>query len=293
MQSSVLTPVRRFAPARNVVGGYNPGYGFCTELGISQIPGFKPASTAATTTTTTTTTTTSTTTTTTTTAAPTPPARVQSVATTATNGSVSPTWGAATTTGNLLVAVVRMSRNNAAGIPQVTASPTGWVLADDGGGATASGTSVGTITAIAERVSIYYKANAASETANGTWTCSNFMGNASLQVVLIEISGCATSSPVDKTQNQTDAVGTSVTSGSTGTTSATSMARAIAVGGVMCHTDSGGFTGPTNSFTIDANTPTRVAAVYKVLSATGAQSCTVSWTNTGNSCGAIAVFKGV
>lgn len=215
------------------------------------------------------------------------PARVQSTSATATNGSVSPTWSGATTAGNLLIAVVRAGRAHSAGVPTITATPAGWTSAS------ADGTSDGASSTIAMRTAIYYKESAASETNNGTWTCSTFMSNATLQVILIEVSGCATSSSLDVVQHSDDAVGTTVTSGVTGTTAATAQAAEFAVGIVgIAGADGGGFTTPLNSFTIDANSTARAALLYKVLSATGAQSSGASWTNAGATCGSIATFKG-
>jgi len=217
-------------------------------------------------------------------AAATPPARVQSTSGVGTAGSCTPSnWGVATTTGNMLVACVYAGRPNAAGaIPTIT-PPAGWTVISSGS-CNVSGQ---------QRflAAVYVKANAASESNPAAWASSAFMGSGFLQVVLIEWSGCLTSSPQDATGNNTDNSGTAGTSASTGTSGTTAQASEVAIGLVATAAD---VTSPSaaSSFTVDANKTARCLAVYKVISSIGTPASTVSWTTSSISCGAIATFKG-
>lgn len=126
----------------------------------------------------------------------------------------SPAWPGATTTGNLLVACVSVLSAGPAGVPTITPAAN-WVQAvtqtiDLGIGGTRG------------RNSIYYIANAASQSGTVTFTSSGgYMGTCRAVMVLMEYSGITTSSPLDQTAGASAATSsdTTVNSGTTGTTS--------------------------------------------------------------------------
>lgn len=114
-----------------------------------------------------------------------------------------------------------------------------------------------------------------------------------LDIALSEFTNIAASSPVDVTASTTTANGTSC---GTGTTAATSMDDEMAIalvawnGSVTSPSCATGFT--LGSKAINAG-PIRTALAYKVLSATGTQTGTWSWTTSRTSCSAIITLKGL
>lgn len=208
---------------------------------------------------------------------------IQSTSGTGVAGAATPSnWSGATTAGNLLVATVLAARSALAGVPTIT-PPAGWTAVNDDG---TEGTAAGS----AMRGAVYYYANAPSESSPAAWASSTFMGTGPLHVVLYEVSGCLTASPLD-VSSHTNGDGSLVSSKSTGTTGTTAQATEIAIGlaGINTATTS---PSATNSFTVGSSATNQNISIYKILSATGTVESTVSWTTVGRAVGAIATFKG-
>lgn len=196
------------------------------------------------------------------------------------DGSMDVTWGSATTAGNLLVAVVSASRAGLSGVPTIT-PPAGWTEAVTQACDSVSG--------VDRRTSIYYKANAASESGAKTWTCTTHTGVASLGVVMAEFSGIATSSPLDQSTGTAD-TSTTATTCSTGTTGSTTQADELAVAAYQ-----GGSTlgSPSNSFAIQDQTAGAnfIALATKTLSATGTVTTSATYSTGSSNAGCVATFK--
>ncbi|PCI19160.1 hypothetical protein COB64_04180, partial [Candidatus Wolfebacteria bacterium] len=200
-------------------------------------------------------------------------ARVQTI--TGNNGAggttVSATWPSATTTDNLLVAIVAVD-----GGTNVTISPpASWILAvsADNGGRTKS--------------SIYYIENAASESGVSSWGLS---ASKEATITLAEYSGMATSSALDVTAS---AIANSLTVDS-GTTSTTAQADSLAVAGIAIQ-GIVTYSAETNSFTevseVQSSTIVSSAFYEKILSTTGTQQVQATISVKQRSVGVIAVFK--
>lgn len=208
------------------------------------------------------------------------PVLIQSVHNNATAGSLSLSWPGATTAGRLLVAIVSASRGNGSGAAPTITAPDGW---------TEAVTDVCNPTGPRIRTSIYYKANASSESGSQAWSSQTFMGTGLLGVIMAEYSGIATSSPLDRTASAADTnIGS--TTCSSGTTSTTTQARELAIAG-LC----GGSTlgSASNSFTIQAQTSANrfVAMLDKLLTSTGTPSTSATYSTGLNNVGCIATFK--
>lgn len=196
--------------------------------------------------------------------------------------SIAVTWPAATASGNLLILGLSLANNSLA----VTLTPPGgWTLIDS---AVTAMNGANPITTTA----LYYKKNAASESGAKTFTFSQSV-NASM--FLMEISGCDQTAPLDQTASNTQ-TGTTVLT--TGTTATTSVANEIAVA-VISENSNFTLSTPTNSFTLQdtqkssTNGTARIsgALLYKIVSATGAQSTGVTSTGTNPAASKIATFK--
>lgn len=208
------------------------------------------------------------------------PVLVQSVNNNASNGSLSLSWPGATTAGNLLIAVVSASRPNGGGSAPTITPPAGWTSA-------VSDVSEPTGTKI--RTTIYYKANASSESGSQSWSSSTFMSNGNLGVIMAEYSGITASSPLDKTSSAADTNTSSTTCGS-GTTTTTAQARELAIA-ALC----GGSTlgSAASGFTIQSQTSANrfVGMLDKLLTSTGTPSTSATYSNGLNNVGVIATFK--
>jgi hypothetical protein len=148
----------------------------------------------------------------------------------------------------------------------------------------------GWLTAVSNsRVSIFYKIAGASEPNTITFSCSG--GSTTLYVQADEYSGMVSSSPLDVVSSST---GTGST-GTSGTTATTTVATALAIA-VWGLGGTSGTTTPvfTNTFTADWESAANAARVLgrKILSATGTQTSTATWTTSRSFHSGIAVFKG-
>jgi hypothetical protein len=131
---------------------------------------------------------------------------------------------------------------------------------------------------------IFYKIAGAAESKDVviTWT-----GSTQTNICIAEYSGIVAAAP-DKTANA-DNDSTSATAQTSGTTDTTSVAEELAVAlfqtraAVTSQSYSNGFTEVSSSSGLNFS-------AYKVLSATGAQETTMSWTTSVNSGGCIATF---
>jgi len=183
--------------------------------------------------------------------------------------SVSVTLGAAPTPGNLLVAVLNLAAN--------TVSATPW-------GATADATS---ILAATLRTVIYSKIAGASESATISATLSSSATTHRLTVYEFAPTAGLAWQGIDKLATNQDA-GATVTTLSTGTTAATTATDGVAVAGFSFN---GAFTGLTltNGYTslLNGNSVTG----HLVLTATGTQETTASWTTARRVSAAVAAYK--
>ncbi|HEY2731373.1 MAG TPA: hypothetical protein VGK52_15625 [Polyangia bacterium] len=196
--------------------------------------------------------------------------------------TASPSWGSATTAGNLLVAVLTYN-----GSPTITAA--GWTLA---GSAATQGTNV--------RSAIYYIQNASSQSGAQTFIATGTSSAPALSVQLAEYSGIATSSALDLTGTASAAAANAITvATSTGTTTGPELAIAA-----FAEDDTGNshaWGNPTSPFTdinsSDINSSaTREHGTYESGTAqitSGTISTTLSLGNnkTANMAAVIATFK--
>lgn len=195
------------------------------------------------------------------------------------------------TAGNLLTATVACaSVANTSPVPALP-TPTGWTAAIAPTGSTG-------IDAYRGICAIYYKENAAS----GSHTI-DFSGGAALptdsyaEITIEEWSGIVTAGALDVVSNS--ALATPQTAGTSGTTAATAVATSVHIavgvpgGGSQSALSSPATTGYTAIDTSASNAVnTAYDASYKILSATGAQTASWTWTGNGAWCGVGAVFKG-
>jgi len=181
--------------------------------------------------------------------------------------SVSASWPAATTAGSLLVAIVVEDANNAI-------TMTGW-------------TSAVRSNYVNRRVQIFYKENASSESGSVT---ASFGASTYGGIFIFEYSGVALTSALDKTAT---ADGTT-NPASSGTTAATTQDDEVCLTGILV-LDSGTFSSPTNSFTLDAQvTPgsRTAAACRRIVTSSGTYGHNLTYSAVNKSfLGAIATFK--
>jgi hypothetical protein len=184
------------------------------------------------------------------------------------SNTVSASWTKATKTGDLLIAIFSYDNSGDTIIPPSG----GWTIA------------VSSVNSGHATTTIYYILNAGTQSGSYTWTSNNIRH---MTIVLLEYSGVATSSALDKTAN---ANGNSATV-STGNTASTGQAYelAMAVSGNTTFTSLSSGWAEVGSVSNITGYITSVP-IYKILSATGTQNATASitsqpWT------GAIATFK--
>jgi hypothetical protein len=115
------------------------------------------------------------------------------------------------------------------------------------------------------------------------------MGNAGIGVVMMEYSGMKTASPLDVTSSAADTSITSTTCGS-GTTATTAQARELAV---ACLSGGSTLGSAANSFTLQqqTSTVTFMAALDKLLVATGTPVTSATYSTGAANAGCIATFK--
>lgn len=174
--------------------------------------------------------------------------------------------------------------------PAALPIPTGWTVAENPIGPGPDTSPYRPVNAI------YFKADAAS----GSHTI-DFSGAAALPtdsygaITLIEFSGCDTTSPLD-THGTTSAM-----TGTSGSTSAVTNSIADAVALVIGHPDSNGVSSlsfpPSSGYTdLDHSTNNSADAAYdfgyKILSATGSQQASWTWTGDAPFQGTIVILKG-
>jgi len=192
---------------------------------------------------------------------------------------VNVTWSSATTSGNLLVAVVSNGKNS--GSPSNVTAPSGWTNAvtdrySPGGG---------------PRITIFYRANAPSQTSTGNFSISG--PGSAISIVVAEYSGIITSSPLDKTAssgNQLTALPV------TGTTQNTTQSSELVIGAIGSR--GGSALSPTNGFAIvdqinQGGNAGSAIFLQKIVSSTGTYGSSVTTSSSAQSAGAIATFKGV
>jgi len=186
------------------------------------------------------------------------------------DASVTQAWDVTPTENNLLVALGRGSNLVS------NASISGWSQAVTASISAGSGASS----------AIWYKvAGAAEGDVILNWTSS-----ASTGLLIMEWSGLATSSPLDKTA-KTDNNG-GATSASSGTTDTTTVADELVIVG-LCTGNTCSNPSWDNGFTLEGvNDPSVLLAMGSlIVSSTGTYESTCSWTTTRISGGSIATFK--
>jgi len=203
--------------------------------------------------------------------------RVQTIASGNNSPTVTATWPAATTAGNLLVAIVAVRGGTARTI--TPPAGLGWTLARRSD----NGTTIST--------AIYYIQNAASQSGGSTWTLNT---SARVTLTLAEYSGAETSSVLDKTAY---AYGASTT-GTSGATAVTSQADEVAVAAISSNDSRRTYSAQTNGFSevseINSGGNANGAATVfeeKILSAAGAQSVSATISSSSTWAGVIATFK--
>lgn len=191
--------------------------------------------------------------------------------------TITPTFGAGATAGNLLVAT--LSGTSAQPVAKVWTS-TGWTeAARDPFSSDVYG------------VAIMYKVAAGGETAVGFAIdgSSGFFHSA----VMAEYSGLAATSPLDVFANDGTNSGSGTTSRATGTTGTTSQNDELAIAAVG-HGNTVTSLSWTNSFATRDSNAQAGSGVYladKILSATGTVTSTASWTTSRIAGGCVATFK--
>jgi hypothetical protein len=203
--------------------------------------------------------------------------RVQSKTAGRNGSTISATWTSATTTGNLLVAII--SFRGGSGVTVTPPAGIGWVAAVRANNSTTVSTA------------IYYKVNANSQSGASTWGLSS---SQRATLTLIEYAGAATSAVLDMSATTT---GTGVT-GNSGTTPTTTQADEVAVAGISANNAGRTFSAQSNAFTevSEINSgggATGVATVFeeKIISATGTQNVSATISSSSAWAGVIATFK--
>lgn len=196
--------------------------------------------------------------------------------------SIAPTIGTVTA-GNLVVAMFWVA--DGTGSTTALSAPSGWTAAETPTGQLSNGFGM--------KVGVFYKQNAAS----GSHTATLSMGTGSYsEGIIVEFSGASTTAALGVHTNNK---GGTATSGNTGTTGTSTVADAVAV--AVIAVDNGvntsslstpaatGYTSiavePNDSFHVPGE------ASYKILSATGTQSGSWTWTNSSGFCAAVVVFQ--
>lgn len=183
--------------------------------------------------------------------------------------TVTLTWNAATTAGNLLVAMVTAGQ-----FASSLSTPSGWTSA------------IQKVNGSTYVAAIFFKPNAASQT-----TQAFSVPSGAATVVGLEYSGCDTSTPKDSTGSGSS-FGSSASVNNAG---ATTVANEVWIFGAGIQSNSPGFGTPNNSFVTEktqlsssGNASTLLAD--KIVSATGTPTCAVSITSN-NWIALIATFK--
>jgi len=203
--------------------------------------------------------------------------RVQTTAIGNNSPTITATWPAPTTAGNLLVAII--SVRGGTGRTITPPAGLGWTLAKRSD----NGTTIST--------AIYYIQNAASQSGGSLWTL-NVSSRATL--TLVEYSGVAISSALDQTGGTS---GTGVT-GNSGTTLTTTQANEVVVAGISANNSSRTYSAQSSAFTEvsevnSGGTSNGCATVFeeKIVSAVNAQNVTALISASSVWVGAIATFK--
>lgn len=198
--------------------------------------------------------------------------------------NVAPSWGSATTTGNLLIGILVSSAAGPQTLPAHTA-PAAW------------GSPIGTVTCdLANaghriRITVWIIENAASRSGAETFTSTGaYMGTSLAHAILMEYSGLITASALDKTASAA-ATGTAETTANSGTTVATTQADELAVA-ILRGSNGVTLSSITNSFNIQSNPAAYLVVADKILSATGTTSTSMTQ-GAGSWVGFIATFKAV
>lgn len=183
-------------------------------------------------------------------------------------GTISVTYAAPPAKYDLLVACLR-SNTLIAGIT----APSGWTAANTDDNED-SGFSIG----------IWYKVAGASESSTVTFT----VGNVATRLHILEFSGVAPASPLDKAPAATDPTGggTTCATGSTGTLSS---ALEVAVACVGLNGTSGGGISWNSGFS-DVTVEDRLLVGYLITAATTALNPQATWTTTRGRDGVVATF---
>jgi PKD repeat protein len=188
--------------------------------------------------------------------------------------SITVSWPHATTAGNLLVAVV--SGSNVTAIGPFT-PPAGWVLAKN-----YEWNNI--------HAAIYYYPNCPGGRTSETFTVARFPD---LTLQLLEYSGIALSSPLDKTAFNGDNVVSGGTV-STGTTPATAQSKELIVS-ALCIQAQDSFASPTNSFITISNlnvfSTLTTATFERIVSAAGSYGHSATVGSSTQWVGVIATFK--
>ena len=151
-------------------------------------------------------------------------------------------------------------------------------------------------------VACFYKIAGASESSTVTLASDGPLTPESIGLHAMEWSGMATSTPLDKTATN-DETGSNSRVADTGTTAATAQANALAIAACCIADDdfdasptfSGGYTRDADLSVGAGSADSSMAVGFKILSATGTQTTTCTWTGGGSSeerFSGIAVFKG-
>lgn len=208
--------------------------------------------------------------------------RIQSTTATTTAGStIAVTYGSSPTNGNFLVATISTKRTTSP-VTSITQTGATWVLAIS---------IVGTTIGANNTTDIWYAENISGASTSVT---VNLGGSTNASCVFAEYSGLATSSTLDQTASDADDYGTRTNT--TGTTSTTTKANELWIGGITDNTGSawigagGGFTKVAESL----GTLVCTAFDELIVSSTGTAVTSNSHTFvplSGQWTGAIATFK--
>lgn len=195
-------------------------------------------------------------------------------------GTVSATWPATTTNGNLLIAIVANQHNSA--VPAIT-TLAGWTL---GISSTCDTGSTGRI-----RLGIYYIAAASAQSGAVTFTGDQFMSVSLKGIVILEYAWAGATVTTDQTATNSN-TSSLATSCDAGTTSATTQAVELAISGC---TGASALSTSSTGWSIQDQTSGIALVVggsHRILSATAAQNMACTYSTPFQNCGAICTFKG-
>ena len=208
------------------------------------------------------------------------------------NASTGVTTQTTTLTGatahNLLIALSTWDMNAGSGNPTINASSTGWQQAVQAGPVVSSNNG-----AWITGASIFYKQDAA---AGSNALQLDFANTARVQTIIIEVSGNTTSGSLDKLSSSTTTSAATVTATTAATTWATEIVVAVNAAQFVGSNSNIGMTDPATGLSVsiavnqDTNTYAAHESSYKIVSATGTQSASWSWTGASESAAAIATF---